>query len=136
MLNVYIIMRFNSYVYPVLLAGFSNFISTIFVILLYGDPSKNWFLLNQSFLATFIMVLNMNMSKILKSCLLDKKWEDDNLTRNRLKLYIENIEKALGSNLLIGLNVSILFQSTLLLIQSNQRINLTTLVAMVVHYSI
>ena len=78
----------------------------------------------------------MNMSKILKSCLLDKKWEDDNLTRNRLKLYIENIEKVLGSNLLIGLNVSILFQSTLLLIQSNQRINLTTLVAMVVHYSI
>ena len=65
------------------------------------------------------MILNMNMVKILKSIISSKKMEDQDVTKNRLKRYIENIEKALSSNLLIVLNVGILFQITLILIQSN-----------------
>ena len=38
-------MKFDSQLHAVMIAGLSNLISTLVVILLYGNHSKNWFLL-------------------------------------------------------------------------------------------
>ena len=50
-------------------AGLSNLISTLLVILLLGDKSKYGFLLIQSLFFTVVMILNLNIFKIFKSYL-------------------------------------------------------------------
>ena len=50
-------------------AGLSNLISTLLVILLQGDKSKYGFLLIQSLFFTVVMILNLNIFKIFKSYL-------------------------------------------------------------------
>ena len=107
------------------------------VIILYGHNSKNWFLLIQSLFATVIMIQNMSLSNVIKSYLFVKDGiEEDNQMKNRLNSYLSGIEKSLNNNLLIVLNIGIVLQAGLLLIQSNQRINISSFVAMTVHYSI
>ena len=83
------------------------------------------------------MILNMNLAKIFKSYILGSSMmEEENTTKNRLNGYLSHIQKSLNSKLLVILNIGIMFQSILLMMQSNQRINLSTLMAMAIHYSI
>ena len=83
------------------------------------------------------MIFNMGLAKIFKSFLLGKSMmEEENDTKNRLNSYLGHIKRSMNSSLLIILNIGVFFQSMLLLIQSNHRINLSTLIAMVAHYSI
>ena len=49
-----------------MVAGFSNLICTLLVILLYGDKTKNKYLLIHSLASSVVMILNMNIFKIYK----------------------------------------------------------------------
>ena len=49
-----------------MVAGFSNLICTLLVILLYGDKTKNKYLVIYSLASSVVMILNMNILKIYK----------------------------------------------------------------------
>ena len=71
--------------YGLMAAGLSNLMSTLLVILLYGDPSKNLYLITQSLATTAILILNMKLFKIYRPCIIgeEKKMQHE-LTKTRL----------------------------------------------------
>ena len=83
-------------------AGLSNLISTLLVIMLYGDFSKNKYLVMQSLASTIFMILSMKLFKIYKSLLFDKhKKEQDTWIKNRVDNLLNHFEKSIGTNNLI-----------------------------------
>jgi hypothetical protein len=79
----------------------------------------------------------MNLSPVLKGLVFEQKFnEEDSLFKNRLNRYLKTVERSWSSNLSLILKIGIVFQSVLLLMQSNQRISLWTFIQMVVHYTI
>jgi hypothetical protein len=62
-------MKFHFQMQALTVAGLSNLISTLVVILLQGNKSKYGYLLVQSLFSTVVMILNLNIFKIFKSYL-------------------------------------------------------------------
>ena len=80
-------------------AGLSNLISTLLVIMLYGDFSKNKYLVMQSLASTIVMILSMKLFKIYKSMLFDKDTkEQDTWIKNRVDNLLNHFEKSIGTN--------------------------------------
>ena len=89
-------------------AGLSNLISTLLVILLYGEPSKNMYLLTQSLATTAILILNMKLFKIYRSGIFgQEKKEQHELIKTRLNQILKHIENSMGTYFLVLLNLGI-----------------------------
>ena len=95
----------------------SNLISTLLVIILNGDFSKNKYLVMQSLASTFFMILNTNSAKFYKFALFKKNGPDkqDTWIKNRVDRLMKHGEKSIGTTSLIILSVGIILQSALLL---------------------
>ena len=74
-------------------AGLSNLISTLLVILLQDDKSHCGFLLVQSLFSTFVMILNMRIFKIFNSYLYgwNNLKDPDNWIKERLNSHFHHI---------------------------------------------
>ena len=77
--------------------------------MLYGDFSKNKYLVMQSLASTIIMILNMKLAKIYKSLLFNKGTEEqDTWIKSRVNTLLKHIEKSIGTNFLILLGGGII----------------------------
>ena len=117
------------------IVGLSNLISTLVMIILQNGQSQYVFLLVQSLFLTLVMILNLDISQVFSSYL--NGWgtlDPDNWLKYRVNCYLKHIEHAKKSNFLPILNIGIVFQGALLLMQSNQKITVSTLLAMSLHY--
>ena len=91
-----------------MVAGFSNLICTLLVILLYGDKTKNKYLLTHSLASSVVMILNMKILKIFKFELVG--WGTSNkeeTIKNRINSLMRHIERFMGTNFLIPLSIGI-----------------------------
>ena len=119
------------------IVGLSNLISTLLVIVLQHGYANFGFLIIQSVFSTVVMILNLNMFTLFKAYLFG--WEKDNpdsWIKNRLNSYLTLIDSSLSSKFIPILNIGLIFQSTLLLMQSNQKIWISTFFALSLHYCI
>ena len=86
-------MKFHFQMQALTVAGLSNLISTLLVILLQGAKSWHGFLLVQSLFSTFVMVINLNIFKIFKSYLYgwSNKKDQDNWIKERLNSHFHHM---------------------------------------------
>lgn len=78
----------------------------------------------------------MGLVGLTKTLILEKRFEDDNTVKMRINSYLTFVQQSGDNNMMVILKLGIVFQSVLLLMQSNQRLNLDSFLALVFHYII